>query len=45
MHARVLCVWKDRCEVSAVHGEGNGEHEVNQSRPCRAVMEVASASP
>ena len=36
LHARVLCEWKDRCEVSAVHAGGNGEKEVKQSRRCRA---------
>jgi len=25
VHARVLCVWKDRCEVSAVHTEENDD--------------------
>ena len=30
LHAKVLCGWKDRCGVSAVHGGGNGEHEVNR---------------
>ena len=27
LHARVLCGWKDRCLVSAVHGGGNGQAE------------------
>jgi len=44
LHARVLCGWDDRCEVSAaaVHGEGNSENEVNQSRPYRAAKQVST---
>jgi len=44
LHAVVLCGWKDRGEVSAVHGKGKGEHEVNQIRRCRApIVDVAAA--
>jgi len=35
LHARVLRGWKDRYEVSAVHGEVSDEHEAQQSRRCR----------
>ena len=40
----VVWGWKDRCEISAVHGECRDEHEVNQSRRCReATIGVYSA--
>jgi len=40
LHVRVLCGWMDRWRVSAVHEEASGDHEVNQSRCCRAPIVV-----
>ena len=46
LHVRVLCGWKERCEVSAVHGEGKSENEVNQIRRCLApIVSVDAARP
>ena len=52
LHARVLRGWKDRYEVSAVHGEVSDEHEAQQSRRCRettvgvySALHFAAATP
>ena len=52
LHAVVLCGWKDRCEVSAVHGEGNGDtkstrvgHAARQSSCRRGEPMIEGGSP
>ena len=46
LHERVLCGWKDRWRVLAVHTEASGENKVNQIRPCRApIVSIDAARP
>jgi len=44
LHVTVLCGWKDKWRVSAVHTESSGENEVNQSRRCRAPIRSVDAA-